>query len=80
MAQRSVEIVVGRLATDEQFRTAFQRDPIGTLGRLTGPEIVLTPTERTALLAIPAGAWDAIAAALDSRLQKIALPQDDPVA
>ena len=55
MAQRSVEIVVGRLATDEQFRIAFRRDPVGTLGRLVAPEIVLTPTERDALLATPVG-------------------------
>jgi hypothetical protein len=79
VAQRSVEVVVGRLATDERFRAAFRRDPLGTLGRLVPPEVVLTPTERDALAATPPAAWDTIAAALDTRLQKIALPEDDPL-
>jgi hypothetical protein len=79
VAQRSVEMVVGRLATDESFRAAFQRDPVGTLERLA-PEIVLTRTEREALASTPAAAWDGIAASLDTRLQKIALPEDDPLA
>ena len=80
MAQRSVEVVIGRLATDESFRAAFRRDPCGTLHGLPAHEIVLTSTERDALVSTPPTAWDAIAAALDSRLQKIALPGDDPVA
>lgn len=79
MAQRSVELVVGRLATDERLRLAFQRDPGGTLERMASPEVVLTRTEREALAATPTSAWEAFATSLDTRLQKVALPDDDPV-
>ena len=61
MAQRSVEVVIGRLATDESFRAAFRRDPCGTLHGLPAHEIVLTSTERDALVSTPPTAWDAIA-------------------
>ena len=79
MAQRSVEVVIGRLATDEHFRLAFRADAPAVLASLAAEGLPLTATERDALALTAPGAWDAIASALDPRIQKVALPQDAPV-
>ena len=34
MSQKCVEVIFGRLATDEELRREFRRDPRGTLCRL----------------------------------------------
>ena len=34
MSQKCVELIFGRLATDEELRREFRRDPLGTLGKL----------------------------------------------
>jgi hypothetical protein len=40
--------------------------------------LTLTPTEIDALLQTDPSLWDQVAAAIDPRLQKIALAADDP--
>lgn len=79
MAQRSVEVVIGRIATDEHFRLAFRLDAVAVLDTVASEGLPLTATERDALALTAPGAWDAIASALDPRIQKVALPQDAPV-
>lgn len=79
MSQRSVEVVIGRLATDEQFRQAYQADPLAAIDALASEGLALTPTEREALALTPPGAWETVACALDPRIRKVALPQDVPV-
>lgn len=71
--QRSIEILIGRLATDEEFRGAFRRDPRGTLQLACDWGLCLTDYEVRALLATDRTLWDRIADELDGRLQKASL-------
>jgi hypothetical protein len=68
--QRHIELLIGRLATDEDFRRAFQTDPRRTLGEAAEWGLALSTIEVTALLATDQTLWDRIAVELDSRLQK----------
>ena len=71
--QRSIEILIGRLVTDEEFRLAFQQDPHGILARAESWGLPLTAVEVRALLATSQTLWDRIADELDARLQKVSL-------
>lgn len=73
MSQKCIEVVIGRLATDESLRGRFFADPAGTLGALQESGIDLNPAEIEALLAMPAESWAAMAGWIHPRLQKIAL-------
>ncbi len=70
MAQRSVEIMIGRLITDEALRAAFLRDPGGLLSSFADEGHPLTSVEIAALRATPADLWQRTADAIDPRLQK----------
>jgi len=76
MSQKSVEIVIGRIATDETLRARFLADPARTLGSLRETGLDLNPLEIEALLEMPSESWPAIAAWIHPRLQKIALSGD----
>ena len=71
MAQRNVEIVIGRLMTDEAFRTAFFDDPALVLTRFIESGYDLTAVEVTALRATDARVWAQAAERIDPRLQKV---------
>ena len=71
--QRSIEILIGKLATDEEFRRAFLRNPRGTLDEASDWGLALTEFEVRALLATDQSLWDRIADALDARLQTASL-------
>jgi hypothetical protein len=73
VGQRCVEMLIGRLVTDEELRRRFVAEPRETirLEQLRGLE--LTVAEVDALLASPAALWEPLAAALDPRLQKASL-------
>jgi hypothetical protein len=73
MAQRSVELLIGRLVTDEELRRRFVADPFETLRREQLRGFELTGAEVEALLASPLWLWERLAAALDPRLQKASL-------
>jgi hypothetical protein len=74
LAQRIVEILIGRLVTDEQFRTDFLAAPETTLvDYCTGRGLDLSHTEIAALLATDRALWGRTADALDGRLQKASL-------
>jgi hypothetical protein len=78
MSQKSVEIVIGRLATDETLRTHFLADPELTLDSLREAGLDLNSGEIEALLAMPIEAWPAMADWVHPRLQKIAMKGDCP--
>ena len=71
--QRSIEILIGRLVTDEDFRRAFQDDPTGTLEAAAEWGLALSPLEIRALLATDHSLWDRVANEVDDRLQKASL-------
>jgi hypothetical protein len=73
MSQRSVEAVIGRLATDEAFRTRFQEDRAAVLAELDAQGVQLTPVERQALADLDFSACEHFAERLDPRLQKVCL-------
>ena len=81
MAQRSIEILIGRLVTDEAFRSAFRRNATATLAAFIDRGYDLTPLEIVALHATPAHTWEMVAGQIDPRLQKAWLPvtqQEEP--
>ncbi len=71
MAQRNVEIVIGRLMTDEAFRMAFFDDPAMALTRFIESGYDLTALEVAALRATDAGVCAQAAEKIDPRLQKV---------
>jgi hypothetical protein len=76
MSQKCVEVVIGRLATDETLRTQFLADPARTLDCLREAGVDLNPGEIAALLEMPLEAWPAMADWVHPRLQKIAMAGD----
>ena len=73
MTQRSIELVIGRLVTDEEFRQTFQRDPHQALTELLERGTHLTLAEIAALVATDAALWGQVAEQVDQRLQKASL-------
>jgi hypothetical protein len=73
MTQRGVEIVVGRLVTDEAVRRRFGKAPAQALRELMALGIELSAIELTALQSLDPSAVQSLAHALDSRLQKAVL-------
>jgi hypothetical protein len=73
MAHRVVELLIGRLITDEQFRADFTRNPEALLLGLKDHGFDLSPTEIAALAGTDTAVWDRAAEQLDPRLMKLAL-------
>ncbi len=80
MSQKCVEMIFGKLATDEELRLRFQADPVGTLGVLAAERgFELTRAECEALAATKADLFTRLCEAIDPRLQKASLRADPPV-
>jgi hypothetical protein len=75
LAQRIVEMLVGRLLTDDTFRAAFLSDPEHTLLAFCARGFELNTTEMVALLTTDRAVWADAAERLDSRLRKASLEQ-----
>ena len=73
MAHRSIEILIGRLITDEAFRHAFVSDPAAVLALFIESGYHVTEVEATALTSIHRDVWHRIAEQIDPRLQKWSL-------
>jgi hypothetical protein len=71
MSHRTVETIIGKLATDEGFRRRFLEDPAATFDDLLEQGCELSPVEIGALAALDHAALTAFADALDRRLQKV---------
>ena len=73
MSQRHVERVIGRLVTDEEFRSEFARDPIVVLRKCAASGVELTEIEVRALAGLDPREVAQFARALDPRLLKCCL-------
>jgi hypothetical protein len=73
VAQRIIEMLIGRLITDEAFREAFSVAPERTLLELVERGLDLSKTEIAALVSTNPEVWARAADALDPRLQKVSL-------
>lgn len=74
--QRTIEILIGRLITDEQFRAEFLAHPEPTLLSLAGHGFELSRTEIAALIGTDRAVWERAADAIDPRLQKVSLKSE----
>jgi hypothetical protein len=70
VTQRNVESLIGRLVTDEEFRSSFLADPARALRDLVERGVHLTPLEMAALTSIDSDLWQRVAGEIDPRLQK----------
>jgi len=73
VTQRCIEMVIGRLVTDEEFRDTFLSDPHRALGELLERGTHLTHAEIAALIATESALWGRVAEQIDLRLQKASL-------
>jgi hypothetical protein len=73
VAQRTIEMLIGRLVTDEAFRDEFVGNPYRALVALCERGLILSATEIAALVSTDPALWARTAAALDPRLQKASL-------
>jgi hypothetical protein len=73
VTQRTVETLVGRLMTDEAFRTEFLGNPTATLDALRSQGLELSATEIAAIAATDPALWAHAITLLDARLQKASL-------
>jgi len=76
VAQRMIEILIGRLITDEQFRLEFLDNPERTLLDLCARGLELSRTEIAALVGTDPTLWARTADAIDPRLQKASLKNE----
>jgi hypothetical protein len=76
VAQRSIEILIGRLITDEAFRSAFRHDARATLTGFMESGYELTAVEIAALGNTSQAVWDEAAGRIDPRLQKVCFSND----
>ena len=73
MAHRSIEILIGRLVTNELFRAAFLGNPTATLTGFMDSGYELTSVEIAALRATSFDLWEQVAERIDPRLQQASL-------
>lgn len=78
MAQRSIELLIGRLITDEGFRSAFRTNATATLTDFTESGYELTPLEIAAVRSTPVDVWERVAEQIDPRLQKVSFTPGRP--
>jgi hypothetical protein len=76
LAQRTIEMLIGRLITDEQFRSEFLHDPEKTLLELRDMGLDLSKTEIAALVNTDPTLWSRTGDAIDPRLQKASLKNE----
>jgi hypothetical protein len=71
--QRTVQLIIGQILTDEEFRSAFLERPIETLDSLRERGLELTSVEVDALTKTDPRLWECAAERVDPRLQRCRL-------
>jgi hypothetical protein len=70
VTQRNIEVVIGRLLTDEDFRQMFVKNPQRALVELLERGTLLSNAEIAALVGVDGAVWARMAQQIDPRLQK----------
>ena len=78
MSQRSVEQVIGKLVTDEDFRQRFDQSREAALAEVVAHGLELNAIEWRALRSLDVTACARLAGSLDPRLQKVSLRRNEP--
>jgi hypothetical protein len=73
MSQKTVQLLIGRLLTDEDLRLRFVRRSLETLTELRDQGLELTTDEIDALVQVDPEAWPSMAARIHPRLQRCSL-------
>jgi hypothetical protein len=73
MSQKTVQSIIGRLVTDEEYRLRFLNDPLGTLNELRDQGVELTRGEIEALARTDRTFWIDAAERIDRHLQRSSL-------
>ena len=73
MAQRTVQLIIGQILTDEEFRSDFLERPIDILRALRERGVELTNLELEALVQTDRRFWLIGAEWIDGRLQRCRL-------
>jgi hypothetical protein len=73
MSQKTVQLVMGRLLTDEELRGHFVQRPLETLAELRAQGFELTDDEIDALAESDPEMWPAMARRIHPRLQRCSL-------
>src|SRR3989449_3967314 len=73
MTHQSVELLIGKLVTDEEVREAFQQNPHAVLAWLRDQGLQLSSLEMDALKSIDPSELSGLADIIDRRLQKASL-------
>ena len=73
MSQRSIEILIGRLITDEAFRNSFLHDPRSAVAAFIDCGHEVTAVEMDAIAAVTREFWHYAAGEIDPRLQGASL-------
>ena len=76
MTQKNVELVIGRLVTDADFRRLFERDPNAALELLRDGGIELNRVERQELLSLDTEAFEVLVTTVSPRLQRAGFKSD----
>jgi hypothetical protein len=73
MSLKTVQLIVGRLVTDEEYRVRFLSDPRGSLIALRDQGVELTAGEIEALIRTDQQLWTDAAERIDPHLQRSSL-------
>ena len=73
MAQRNVEIAIGKLVLDEDARRAFTTSPAGFVDGLKAAGLAFSPAEEEALRVVDARACARFARLIDPHIRKLSL-------
>jgi hypothetical protein len=73
MSQKTVQLVIGRLLTDDELRSRFVERPLETLTQLKDLGFELTLDEIDALVLSDPNVWPSMARRIHPRLQRSSL-------